>query len=52
MAHLNLGVALFKAGRIAEARQEFATTLKLNPQNRLAADYLQELDRAPTPGHR
>ena len=44
MAHLNLGVALFKSGRRDEARQQFSETLRFDPRNPLAADYLRQLD--------
>ena len=49
MAHLNLGVALFKLGRIDEAKAEFAETLRLDPQNLLAADYLRQLQKVAMP---
>ena len=40
---MNLGVAFFKLGRMNEAKQQFAEALRLNPENRLAADYLRQL---------
>jgi len=43
MAHLNLGVALVKQGDLENAARQFEETLRLQPQNPLAADYLQQL---------
>ena len=46
-AHLNLGVALFKLRRVDEAKAEFGEVLRLNPQNKTARDYLDQLGTAP-----
>jgi len=42
MGHLNLGVALMKEGRLEQAAREFHETLRLDPNDKLAADYLRQ----------
>jgi tetratricopeptide (TPR) repeat protein len=42
-AHLNLGVALVQLGKLDEALREFEETLRLDPQNKLAADYFDQV---------
>jgi tetratricopeptide (TPR) repeat protein len=42
-AHLNLGVALQQLGREQDARTQFEETLRLEPVNKLAAQYLEAL---------
>ncbi len=42
-AHLNLGVALRQVGQTQDARAQFEETLRLEPGNKLAAQYLQGL---------
>ena len=39
-AHLNLGVALMKDNQTDAASRQFQETLRLDPDNRLAAQYL------------
>jgi Tfp pilus assembly protein PilF len=43
MAHLNLGVALFKEGNLEEARRQVEEVLRLDPNNQQAAGILQKL---------
>jgi len=38
-----LGIALAKLGKIDDARTQFEQTLRLDPNNRKAAEYLQAL---------
>jgi xanthine/uracil permease len=49
--NLNLGVALMKAGQLNGAAREFEATLRLDPQNKFAPDYLSQAqamtNRAP-----
>jgi Flp pilus assembly protein TadD len=40
-AHYNLGVALAKQGRLAEARQHFAEALRLDPTHAAARRFLE-----------
>jgi tetratricopeptide (TPR) repeat protein len=42
-AHFGQGVALFKLGRMAEAREAFNVVLHLNPGNFEAKDYLEKI---------
>jgi tetratricopeptide (TPR) repeat protein len=42
-AHFNLGVALMKENQLDDAARQFQATLLLNPTNRLASDYLSEI---------
>jgi len=42
-AHLNLGVALEKLGQTQDALTQFEETLRLEPGNKLAAQYLEAL---------
>ena len=41
-AHLNLGMALVQLGQFAEAEQQFKETLRLDPANSKAVDYLNQ----------
>jgi cytochrome c-type biogenesis protein CcmH/NrfG len=41
-AHLNLGVALAKQRRFAEAATEFEAVLRLDPANSTAKKYLEQ----------
>ncbi|MFO1475949.1 MAG: tetratricopeptide repeat protein [Verrucomicrobiota bacterium] len=43
--HLNLGVACLKLGDATDARREFEATLKLDPSNTAAREYLKMLSR-------
>ncbi len=43
LAHLNLGVALIRQGRIEEAAKRFRATLELEPDNAKAREYLELL---------
>jgi Tfp pilus assembly protein PilF len=45
----NLGVALFKQGRLAEARAQFEETLRLEPGNKSAMAYLAQLQNGARP---
>jgi Flp pilus assembly protein TadD len=54
LAHLNLGVAYVRQGRVYEARKEFEETLRLDPQNQKARQCLETLgplseEAGPTP---
>ena len=40
-AHANLGVALYKQGRLNEAVEQFDEVLRLDPQNRQALEFKQ-----------
>ena len=42
-AHLNLGVALQQLGQVQDALTQFEETLRLEPGNKLAAQYLEAL---------
>jgi len=42
-AHLNLGVALMKQNQLNNADRQFQVTLLLDPTNRLASDYLRQV---------
>jgi len=42
-AHLNLGVALMKQNQLNDAYRQFQVTLLLDPTNRLASDYLRQV---------
>jgi tetratricopeptide (TPR) repeat protein len=42
-AHLLAGLALGKKGQLQEAEHEFATALRLDPANQLAAQRLREI---------
>ena len=42
VAHLNLGLALVQLGQLDEAEQQFEETLRLDPTNSKAADYLAQ----------
>jgi tetratricopeptide (TPR) repeat protein len=42
-AHLNLGVALEQLGQTQDALTQFEETLRLEPDNKLAAQYLEAL---------
>ncbi|HWW01916.1 MAG TPA: tetratricopeptide repeat protein [Candidatus Acidoferrum sp.] len=42
-AHLNLGVALVVQGRLDEAVAQFQETLRLDPENKLAKEYLAQV---------
>jgi tetratricopeptide (TPR) repeat protein len=42
-AHLNLGVALQQLGQVQDALTQFEATLRLEPDNKLAAQYLEAL---------
>jgi predicted Zn-dependent protease len=42
VAHLNLGLALAQLGHLAEAELQFEETLRLEPTNSKAADYLAQ----------
>jgi hypothetical protein len=48
MAHLNLGVTLVKQGELQNAARQFEETLRLQPQNPLAADYFAAVTREKT----
>jgi Tfp pilus assembly protein PilF len=43
MAHLNLGVTLMKQGQLGGAAREFEETLRLEPENKFAPDYLRQV---------
>ena len=45
-AHLNLGVALVKQGRLEDAQTEFEEVARLQPDNKLARDYLRQVQAA------
>ena len=45
MAEANLGAALAEAGKLAEAQSHLERALKLDPQNSLAQDDLEEVKR-------
>jgi Flp pilus assembly protein TadD len=47
LGHLNLGIALAKMKRIPEAMAQFEQTLRLDPKNQKAAEYLQALNKRP-----
>jgi predicted Zn-dependent protease len=53
-AHLNLGVAFMKQNQWAAAMREFQETLRLDPANQLAAQYLNQAqslnEHTPSPG--
>jgi len=44
--HLNLGVALLKQGEAKKAAEEFQEALRLEPTNAVAAEYLQQANKA------
>ena len=39
----NLGVALYKLGRVNEAGEQFDEVLRLDPQNRQAQEFKQQM---------
>ncbi len=43
LAHLNLGVALFKEGQFEPATKQFEEAQRLNPKDALAPRYLEQL---------
>jgi tetratricopeptide (TPR) repeat protein len=43
---LNLGIALAKLNRLDEASAQFQETLRLDPNNRKASEYLEALRKA------
>ena len=43
LAHLNQGIALAKLNRPAQAIHQFEETLRLDPNNQKATDYLRAL---------
>ena len=43
LGHLNLGIALAKLNRPTEAMTQFEETLRLDPNNQKATDYLRAL---------
>ncbi len=45
-AHGNLGLVLLELGRPDDARRELETALRLNPQDQLARETLEEINRA------
>jgi Flp pilus assembly protein TadD len=45
MGHLNLGVALLKLNDPAGARQQFTETLRLDPANESARNYLASVSK-------
>jgi Flp pilus assembly protein TadD len=49
MAHTNLGGALALLGRVAEARAEFQTALRIMPEHEPARQNLRLLDAAAAP---
>ena len=42
-SHLNLGLALVKLGSLGEAERQFDETLRLQPGNSKASDYLSQV---------
>jgi len=48
-AHLNLGVALGKQGKFEPALEEFNTTLRLNPDNKLASQHIATIQAMKRP---
>jgi Flp pilus assembly protein TadD len=44
MAHYNLGLALARQGRLAEARQQFAEVLRLDPNHTGARRLLSAIE--------
>jgi len=43
-AWYNRGVALYRLGKLPEAREAFKTTLRLNPNYSIAGDYLKQIE--------
>jgi Flp pilus assembly protein TadD len=43
--HVNLGVALMRVGRRAEAAEEFSAALRINPANALARQMLDAIKK-------
>ena len=51
MAHLNLAIALSKLGRFNDAAREFRETLRLDPENKKAQEYLGAIQTLPKREH-
>lgn len=45
LAHLNLGVAMVQQKQLEAAAEQFKETLRIEPENKLAKDYLEQLQK-------
>ena len=52
MAEANLGAALAEVGELSSAKTHLERALKLDPQNQLAQDDLQEVQRRQATPHK